>query len=86
VAIFAAILLIAFAAILLIAAASAFAPSSQTTTGAGLNLLPILFLVAVLGSLLAFTIGGIVGFVCGAADAALVRAGAALDRWARAGR
>jgi hypothetical protein len=75
-----------FAAIVLTNAAFAFARSSGAGTGAGLALLPILFLTAVLGSVLAFTIGGIVGFVCGAADAALVRAGAALDRWARAGR
>jgi hypothetical protein len=75
-----------FAAIVLIGSVSAIAPSPGAITGAGLRLLPILLLVAVPGSLLAFTIGGIVGFFCGVADAVLLRGGAALHRWARAGR
>jgi hypothetical protein len=50
---------------------------------AGLALLPALVLVAVIGSLLAFTVGAIAGFLYGLVDAALVAAGAFLFRWAQ---
>jgi hypothetical protein len=48
----------------------------------GLALIPALFFVVVIGSLLAFTIGAVVGFAYGVLDALLLRAGAALFRWA----
>jgi hypothetical protein len=73
-----------FAAIVLVGAGYVFALSSRTTAGPGIALLPILFGTAIIGTLLAFTIGGIVGFFCGVADAVLLHGGAALYRWTRA--
>ena len=50
---------------------------------ATLYLVPVLLLVLVIGSALAFTIGGIVGFAYGLIDAVVLRGGAALFRWAQ---
>ena len=49
---------------------------------AGLSLIPVLFFTSVIGSLLAFTVGAVVGLLYGLADAALLRFGALLFRWA----
>jgi hypothetical protein len=67
-----------FALILCAGAASIVARNGSR----GPALIPVLFFVAVLGSLLAFTIGAVVGLVYGLIDALLLRAGAALFNWA----
>jgi len=46
---------------------------------------PVFLFGAVIGSLLAFTIGGIAGFVYGLVDALVILIGAALFRWVSAG-
>jgi hypothetical protein len=51
----------------------------------GLPALPGLLLIGVIGLLLAFTIGAIVGTCYGLVDALLLGCGEMLDRWARAG-
>jgi hypothetical protein len=48
-------------------------------------LLPVLFLIVVIGTALAFTIGGIVGMCYGLVDALLVGCGSALYEWASMG-
>jgi hypothetical protein len=50
---------------------------------APMSFLPVQFLVAVIGTLLAFTIGSAVGLVYGLIDALLLGCGEMLDRWAR---
>ena len=50
---------------------------------AAMTFLPVQFLVAVVGTLLAFTIGSVVGMVYGLIDALLLGCGEMLDRWAR---
>ena len=67
-----------FALILSLSVASILAGNGS----GGPALIPVLFFVAVIGSLLAFTIGAVVGLVYGLIDALLLRAGAALFRWA----
>jgi hypothetical protein len=50
---------------------------------AAMSFLPVQFLVAVIGTLLAFTIGSVVGLVYGLIDALLLGCGEMLHRWAR---
>jgi ABC-type dipeptide/oligopeptide/nickel transport system permease subunit len=48
-----------------------------------MSFLPVQFLVAVIGTLLAFTIGSVVGLAYGLIDALLLGCGEMLHRWAR---
>ena len=51
-----------------------------------LGALPVLFLFVVIGGVLAFTIGAVVGLIYGLIDALLLKGGAALFRWTQGDR
>lgn len=68
-----------FAPILLVG----FASSVVSRAPGGVAFVPVLVLSAAVGSVLAFTVGAVVGLVFGLIDALLLRCSAALFRWAR---
>jgi hypothetical protein len=70
-----------FASLVVVSLVSGFASRGL----AAMSFLPVQFLVAVIGLLLAFTIGSVVGLMYGLIDALLLGCGEMLDRWARAG-
>jgi hypothetical protein len=56
-----------------------------TASSQPLAAIPVLFLSAVIGSLLAFTIGTMIGLVFGLIDTVLIRVGSALAEWIEGG-
>jgi len=68
-----------FASLIVVSLVSGFASRGVAAIG----FLPVQFLVAVIGMLLAFAIGSIIGLAYGLIDALLLGCGEMLDRWAR---
>ena len=62
-----------------------FVFSLASRGASGIALVPVLFFSAVLGSVLAFTTGDVMGLAFGLIDALLLRCSGALFRWARRG-
>ena len=68
-----------FASLIVVRLVSGFASRGVAAIG----FLPVQFLVAVIGMLLAFTAGSVIGVFYGLIDALLLGCGEMLDRWAR---
>ena len=72
--------------ILAIVAVLAVMSAVSNGVARALGALPVLFLFVVIGGVLAFTIGSVVGLIYGLVDALLLKGGAALFRWTQGDR